>query len=53
MSEDPTIPRWYVGVIEYIRRRERTAVLRRQLAEARQAGKERRHRERLRKRGAA
>lgn len=42
--------RWYVAVIETIRRRERRAAERRELAEARKAGKERRNAERLAKR---
>lgn len=46
-------PGWYVAFIEFVRKRERTAVLRRELAEARRIGKARRHAERLRKRGAA
>lgn len=45
------VPRWYDAVIEYMRARERTAVLRRELAAARRIGKARRHAERLRKRG--
>ena len=40
---------WYVKVIEHMRKRERTAVLRRELAEDRRLGKERRNRERLRR----
>jgi len=44
------VPRWYDAVIEYVRRRERTAVLRRELAVARRIGKARRHAERLRRR---
>lgn len=40
--------RWYEAVIAYMQRRERTAVLRRRLAEAREGGKAIRHAKRLR-----
>lgn len=50
MTEEPTVEPWWDGVIAFIQKRERTAVLRKKLAEARAAGKERRNRERLRKR---
>lgn len=51
MSEPGNQSRWYEQVIETTRRRERTAALRKKLAEARTAGKARRHAERLRRRG--
>jgi len=44
-------PGWYVAFIEFVRKRERSAVLRARLKAARDAGKARRHAERLRKRG--
>lgn len=50
MTEEPTVPGWYDSFIEFVRKKERIAALRRELAEARRLGKERRNRERLRKR---
>ena len=40
--------RWYETVIAYLQRRERTAALRKRLADARAAGKAIRHQQRLR-----